>query len=224
MSPFRRSLPTSPDDPKLLETAGSLGQQLDIVGLNIRDIRWMEWIPAGRSARSIPSDWCTFLRHSMVMPARMMGKLTVEEWRPLIASSLMFEKKIRRTLRSRAFLLTGLPLIVSLALPITAAILLQMAWIIFLYPVLVLPLAYLGSRRYSSDLKKARLEADTQTSAVIGKNQLLDVLKKIDNMGLNDIDRLKTGRGGPRLAGLPSITERIENLQTVSSLNSYSTT
>ena len=158
------------------------------------------------------------------MPARMMGKLTVEEWRPLIASSLMFEKKIRRTLRSRAFLLTGLPLIVSLALPITAAILLQMAWIIFLYPVLVLPLAYLGSRRYSSDLKKARLEADTQTSAVIGKNQLLDVLKKIDNMGLNDIDRLKTGRGGPRLAGLPSITERIENLQTVSSLNSYSTT
>ena len=154
----------------------------------------------------------------------MMGKLTVEEWRPLIGSSLMFEKKIRRTLRGRAFLLTGLPLIVALAVPISAAIVLQMSWLIILYPVLVLPLAYLGGRRYSSDLKKARLEADTQASAVIGKDSLMAVLKKIDNMGLDDIDRLKTGRGGRRLAGLPSITERIENLQTVSSLNSYSTT
>jgi len=154
----------------------------------------------------------------------MMGKLTVEEWRPLIGSSLMFEKKIRRTLRGRAFLLTGLPLIVALAVPITAAIVLQMSWLIILYPVLVLPLAYLGGRRYSSDLKKARLEADTQASAVIGKDSLMAVLRTIDNMGLDDIDRLKTGRGGRRLAGLPSITERIENLQTVSTLNSYSTT
>ncbi|TMH95129.1 hypothetical protein E6H37_06140 [Candidatus Bathyarchaeota archaeon] len=224
MSRFRRSLPTSPDDPKLLEVASGLGQQLDIVGLNIRDIRWMEWIPAGRSARTVPSDWCTFLRHSMVMPARMMGKLTVEEWRPLVASSLLFEKKIRRTLRGRAFLLTGVPLIISLAVPISVAILLQMAWIIFLYPILVLPLAYLGGRSYSRDLKKARLEADTQVSALIGKDSFLNVLKKIDMMGLDDIDRLKTGRGGRRLAGLPSITERIENLQTASSLDRYSTT
>ncbi|TMI45396.1 hypothetical protein E6H19_04680 [Candidatus Bathyarchaeota archaeon] len=154
----------------------------------------------------------------------MMGKLTVEEWRPLVASSLLFEKKIRRTLRGRAFLLTGVPLIISLAVPISVAILLQMAWIIFLYPILVLPLAYLGGRSYSRDLKKARLEADTQVSALIGKDSFLNVLKKIDMMGLDDIDRLKTGRGGRRLAGLPSITERIEHLQTASSLDRYSTT
>ena len=158
------------------------------------------------------------------MPARMMGKLTVEEWRPLVASLLLFEKKIRRTLRGRAFLLTGMPLIISLAVPISVAILLQMAWIIFLYPILVLPLAYLGGRSYSRDLKKARLETDTQVSALIGKDSLLNVLRKIDVMGLDDIGRLKTGRGGRRLAGLPSITQRIENFQTVSSINSYSTT
>ncbi len=157
------------------------------------------------------------------MPARMMRKLTVEEWRPLIASSLVFEKKIKRSMRGGAFLFTGLPLILSLGGTIGAAIVLQMSWIIFLYPVFLFPLAILGGRRYSSDLKKARLEADTQASAVIGKNSLLDLLKKVDIMGLNDIDRLKTGRGGRRLAGLPSITERIQNLQTVSSLNSYST-
>src|SRR5712691_9692537 len=101
-------------------------------------------------------------------------------------------------------------------------ILLQMSWIIFLYPVLLFPLAILGGRRYNSDLKKARVEADTQTSTVIGKDPLLQVLKKIDMMGLADIDRLKSGRGGRRLASLPSITERIDNLQGLSSLASFS--
>ena len=184
----------------------------------------MEWIPAGRSTRSVASDWCSFLRHSMVMPARMMGKLTVEEWRPLIASSLVFEKKIKRSMRGRAFLLTGLPVILALGGTIGVAIVLRMSWVVFLYPVLLLPLAILGGRSYNSDLKKARLEADTQASVVVGKNSLLDVLKKIDLMGLNDIEKLKTGRGGRRLASLPSITERIENLRTVSSLNSYAAT
>ena len=157
----------------------------------------------------------------MVMPARMMGKLTVEEWRPLIASSILFEKRMKRKLRGKAFLLTALPVILALAVPIAAAIVFHAALLILLYPVLVLPLAYLGSRSYSSDLKKARLEADSQASAVIGKNQLLDILKKIDMMGLDDIDRLKTGRGGRRLAGLPSITERIQNLHGLSSLDRY---
>ena len=158
------------------------------------------------------------------MPARMMGKLTIEEWRPLIASSLTFEKKMKRRLRGRAFLLTGMPLIVSLVLPIAAAIVLRMAWIIFLYPLLFIPLGILGSKSYGRDLKKARLAADTQASIVVGKDSLLDVLKKVDMMRLDDIDKLKSGRGGRRLAGLLSITERIQNLQGLSSLDSYTTT
>ena len=158
------------------------------------------------------------------MPARMMGKLTVEEWRPIIAFSLVFEKRIKRSMRRTTFLLTGLPLIVSLGGTISAAFLLQMPWIIILYPALLFPLAILGSRRYNADLKKARLEADIQTLAVIGKDPLMQVLKKIDMMGLDDIERLKRGRGGRRLAGLPSVMERIEHLRGVSALSGYSTT
>jgi hypothetical protein len=154
----------------------------------------------------------------------MMGKLSVEEWRLLIASSLLFEKKMKRRLRGKAFLLTALPVILALAAPVAAAIVFHTALLILLYPVLVIPLAYLGNRSYSSDLKKARLESDIQASVVVGKDSLMGVLKKIDMMGLDDIDRLKTGRGGRRLAGVPSIIERIENLQTASSLNSYRTT
>jgi len=154
----------------------------------------------------------------------MMGKMTVEEWRPVIASSLVFEKKIKRSMRGTTFLLTGMPLIVALGGTIGVAILLQMAWIIILYPALLFPLAILGGRRYNSDLKKARLEADRQTSALIGKDPLLQVLRKIDTMGLNDVNLLKSGRGGRRLASLPSISERIDKLQGLSSLASFSST
>ncbi len=223
MSRFRTPLPTSPDDPRLLEVATSLDQQLDISKLNLKDVRWMEWVPAGRSARPVPSDWCFFLRHSMVMPAHMMGKLTVEEWRPLIASSLTYEKKLVRSLRGKAFLLTVLPLILVLAGMFAASILLQMSWIIFLYIVLIIPVGALGGRRYSSNMKQARLEADTQASAVTGKDPFLNVLKKIEMMGLNDVNRLKSGRRGRRVAGLPSIPERIENLQGFPSTTTFPT-
>ncbi len=173
----------------------------------------MDWNPAGRSVRLVPSDWCFFRRDSMIMPGRMMGKLTVEEWRPLIASSLIYEKKIARSLRGRMFLLTFLPLMLVLAGTFAASLLLRMSWIIFVYIILVIPVGALGSRRYGSDVKRARLEADTQGSALTGKDPFLNTIRKIDAMGLDDIDKLKSGRGGRRLAGLPSISERIENLQ-----------
>ncbi len=173
----------------------------------------MDWVPAGRSARPVPSDWCFFQRHSMIMPARMVGKLTVEEWRPLIASSLIYGKKIERSLRGRMFLLTFLPTILVLAGTFAASILLRMTWIIFLYIIVVIPVVALGSRRYSLDVKRARLEADTQASALAGKDSFLNTIRKIDATNLDDVDTLKKGRRGRRLAGFPSISERIENLQ-----------
>src|SRR3989442_11443014 len=83
-----------------------------------------------------------------------------------------------------------------------------MAWIIFLYPLLFVPLGILGSKSYGRDLK-ARLAADTQASIVVGKDSLLDVLKKVDMMRLDDIDKLKSGRGGRRLARPLNNTQRI---------------
>ena len=59
------------------------------------------------------------------------------------------------------------------------------------------PIGYIGRQELQYRSKEARLEADVQASAVVGKNLSLDVLKKIDNMGLNDVEGLKSGRGGP---------------------------
>lgn len=208
MSRFRRPLRTSPDDPRLLESAISLGQQLDISKLNLKDVRWMEWIPAG----PIPSDWCFFLRHSIVMPAHMIGKLAIEEWRPLIASSILYEKKLVPSLRGKSLVLFGLPTILFLTGIFVSTYFLRNALLLVIILVPLFISLSIGSRKYSSYLKRTRLEADTQASVLTGKDSFLDVLRKIDMMGLVDIERLKTDKRSRRDAGLPNITERIENL------------
>jgi hypothetical protein len=148
----------------------------------------------------------------------MMGRLTVEEWHPLIASSLIYEKKLTRTLRRRVayalsimFLLLGGPLI--------ANALLRMVWIAAFYIVFVVPAFLLARRLYYPYVKEARLKADTEASEVVGRDSLLDVFKKIDMMGLWDIEKRKAARGGwnSRSSGMPSMTQRIDNLQRYSS-------
>jgi hypothetical protein len=98
---------------------------------------------------------------------------------------------------------------------------LRISWFFFVYIVLIIPVGVLGGRRYSFLIKKARLEADTQASAVAGKDLFLNVLRKIDSMSLDDVDRLRRARRGRRMAGLPSISERIENLQGFPSAATY---
>src|SRR3989475_10592907 len=93
----------------------TLGQQLEIPKLNVREVRWSNIVPLGRSAVPIPSDWCFFfLRHAIVMPARMMGKLTPDEWRPLIGSSILYQKRLRRSAERKQVLYIGLPTFLAL--------------------------------------------------------------------------------------------------------------
>src|SRR5437870_11206756 len=77
MSRFRRPPPTSPDDAGIVELIASLGQQLEIPKLDVREVRWSKIVPVSRAAVPIPSDWCFLVRHAIAMPARMMGKLTI---------------------------------------------------------------------------------------------------------------------------------------------------
>src|SRR5207249_7964803 len=119
----------------------------------------MEWIPAGRSTRPVPSDWCSLLRHSLVMPARMMGKLTIEEWRPLIASSVLFQKKLRRSVDRRWWLYILLPTLLVLVGSTAVDVILRIYWISLIILLMVFPVIIVGNRHYGPYLKKARLDA-----------------------------------------------------------------
>ncbi len=217
MSPLRRPLPTSPDDPRLVEMTMSLGQQLEIPKLNVREVRWSNMVPLGRSAVPISSDWCFFFRHAIVMPARMMGKLTPDEWRPLIGSSILYQKRLRRSADRRQALYIVLPTFLALLSSGIIVGILKINWASLIVLLLIIPVFVVGNRRSRPYLKKAMLEADTKASALTGKESFLEVLRKIDIMRQGDAEMSKADERSRRRLALPSLVERVDNLQGIPS-------
>src|SRR6266571_9500223 len=217
MSPLRRPLPTSPDDPRLVEMTMSLGQQLEIPKLNVREVRWSNMVPLGRSAVPISSDWCFFFRHAIVMPARMVGKLTPDEWRPLIGSSILYQKRLRRSADRRQALYIVLPTFLALLSSGIIVGILKINWASLIVLLLIIPVFVVGNRRSRPYLKKAMLEADTKASALTGKESFLEVLRKIDTMRQRDAEMSKADERSRRRLALPSLVERVDNLQGIPS-------
>ncbi len=217
MSPLRRPLPTSPDDPRLVEMTMSLGQQLEIPKLNVREVRWSNMVPLGRSAVPISSDWCFFFRHAIVMPARMVGKLTPDEWRPLIGSSILYQKRLRRSADRRQALYIVLPTFLALLSSGIIVGILKINWASLIVLLLIIPVFVVGNRRSRPYLKKAMLEADTKASALTGKESFLEVLRKIDIMRQGDAEMSKADERSRRRLALPSLVERVDNLQGIPS-------
>jgi len=66
---------------------------------------------------------------------------------------------------------------------------------------------------FGTKMKKRRLEADVEVAKVLGRDQFLKVLSKIEGLGLDDVVRRTEKRGiGRHFSGKPSIPERIANL------------
>lgn len=209
------TVPTSPDDSRLLETANRLKGQLQIEAPDFSRIQWVEMVPSGRRAQPIPSDQVFYTRtNTILMPGQVQGKLTVEDWKPLMASSMIYDKKIVPALRWKLLLLRSLPSATFLILLFGVTFFIGGYFgALIIYLILAIVVNILTARRRVSILKTARLEADNQTRTVIGKQSLLSALKKIHSMDFKDIEALKTrARAGP-YRGLPTITERIENLR-----------
>ncbi len=221
MSQPRNPPVVSWDDQRLVETANGLAQQMGIFKVEVRKVIWKPWVLIGRRARPIPSDWAFLQGHNLVMPVHMVGKLSVEEWRPLIGSAIIHEKKTKRSLWPIAAFNTTLPLLLLLAV-FVIAIILDTPLIALLYFILIFPVSILGNRLYNPAQKRARLRADLEAGEILGRQQFVAALRKIDGMNLPDVQALKSGRKVRVAAGFPSITERIENLQGYSSSSSAS--
>ena len=131
-----------------------------------------------------------------------------------MASSLIYEKKTMRAIRWKLRSLTILPIAAVLVILLGLSILFGNFLVaIAFYLVIIVLVNIVTSRRRSLMLRDARLEADSQASTIVGKYRLLNVLKKINAMGLKDVEDRETPlkRGSVRF--LPTVKERIEHLQ-----------
>ncbi|TMI60754.1 hypothetical protein E6H16_07685 [Candidatus Bathyarchaeota archaeon] len=223
-----KAAPPHEDDSLLVEMVKQLSAELGVPSMAPNSLVWAALVPkdmldgstrqAGRFTRIAPGDQVRFVSQAMFLPADLRGELRLEEWRPLIASSLIF-RRIRWKLFLTKVALDWLPLsltLVSLILPLyffanrsywLAAFALSVPAGIFV----------VGQAGYNMAHKRLMLSADRQAVKLVGKQPFLDVLKKIDGLMVEDIEWIK-GRGRMRRAltiDRPGIDERIRNLDSV---------
>src|SRR6266581_2505214 len=87
------------EDEQILHLTGELCHQLNTPKLVPKKIFWKDvvQVPIAETSANIemPSDLVSTGKSNIVLPKRMQGVLTIEEWKPIIASSLIFMQWIR---------------------------------------------------------------------------------------------------------------------------------
>jgi len=216
------------DDGRILHDARLLCAQLGIRSLDLKGLSWASMDPRSsiRGAFEMPSDQCVIKNDILYLPEALKVNLGEDQLRPIIASSIIFYHtpriQMKETLALIGFLLAPMiAFIVTLALvgPILAPggppTLLSLLSI----PLLVAaPFVFIfyGGYLTSMTIRRLWLEADKIAAKIIGKETMLEALKKIGNLGFSDESRLRKRRNyllaNSQDSQRPSISERVENL------------
>lgn len=214
----------APEQQDILGISNELIEQLKIHSLRPASVFWTDYVPlmmpdseriapgAVPVGSEVPIGWCLFTWDKVFLPLEMKGKLENEEWRPLLASSLIYEVKLRNK-RYLGKMLVSTPLVID-----------AVGWLALLgvsnsdsgIPKLLLILDIVGlivaivvtgflSQWVS---RRLRLRADTLAAEHTGREALQTVLEKMKALGLVDSyagvgwdDRSK-----------PNLAERLTNL------------
>jgi len=195
-------------DMQLLHQVADICRALNL-NMQVKRLRWLD-----RAIWSkINSDDCRFAADGVLFPDRMKGRLEPKEWRPLMASSLTFHKRLVWNMPGS----TIVTVFITLGLMLLGAGIMSYAFggggaglPLFLYVVLVIG-PFLSNR--TTQLRKSqRLQADLEAAQTVGTQEFLSVLRKIGEMELKDV--LETEKRGfsRHFSSKPSVTERIANL------------
>ncbi len=198
----RRVAPPRPEDEKILEIVRELCGQLSYHSPEFQTVSWRDRIGARRMA----PDEVIVRPENLLLSARAMGRLTLEGWRPILASGLIYHKNLGRWY-FRRMMTTMVPVIILLV----PALLLDFRYLsgervlfeLVLYSLIALTLVQ--GARLLLYLKKMWFRADEQAARVVGREQLVSSLTK---MGLIDPSATKRKKGLVH----PSISERIQHL------------
>ena len=226
------------DEQDILTIAQELIEQLNISSFKPVSVSWAEDLPwtnvdsekpvpelAGFVKRDVPVGWCVFTWDRVILSTEMKGKLGPEEWRPLLASSLIYEARLSLR-RNIGFVFLSTPIIIDAV----------GWWELFAVStpasgipalLLIIDIAGLfGTLLLSGFLvkwftRRLRLRADTLAAEHVGRETLERVLEKMKTLGLVDTYAgLTWGKGYPfsfeLMNGRPTLAERITNLNRTS--------
>lgn len=226
---MQNSSDSEPDE-KILDITRQLCQRLDIPNYKPTTVHWRASLPSsglrgskGRWA-AWPHDKIMLARSTVALSSEMKTRLDPDEFGPLVASELIYAKKLKTQVRL-GFLASLIATVAIFAAeliflpqllpqPITSTsrtgdtttqplgsfITLLTGPLIVIFGTMIPTVMY---------ARRVRLQADISTEKVLGANSLLKILNKIASLG----DKSLTGRRAARGAYLPSLKKRIANLQ-----------
>ncbi len=206
----RRYVPMNPEDQGIVDIARELCQRLGITRIHPQTVSWRE----KRGLVRVPPDLVFFAMDNIMLPKSLMGKLEPEEWKPLLASSLIYHWKSQSKV-ALGMIVRTIPIV--LLLPVGLVFLdrilsnqFRLFRIILLAVYLPLSLIAVVYSQILSlrNMKRVRLDCDRRAAELAGPENLLRALKKIESL---DIEKPR------RLAHLvrPSIQQRINHLQSL---------
>ena len=216
--------PSSSEDSELAAVAMEVCRQMGYPQFHPFLVSWQKWSPIrGDTPRVLASDQCVVLDDRLVLPQSMKGRLTVEEWRPLIASSLVLYYSKARRRANRIMLARILTLILFEVAAVVAGALLYPnltttpgplpepfgALMITLFVSIVALLLYTRAHVQrviwlNSDGLACRKMGGTKT--------MLEVLNKIRGMHLDDVEKAEKSHFPTFSHGRPKISDRIAYL------------
>jgi hypothetical protein len=205
----RGTIPVHPEDERILAIIRELCTQLNYYKFNIQTISWKSRI----GARRFPLDAMIIIPrfHVLQLSQQAMGRLSPDEWRPILASGLLYYKNL-----NRGMLKAIVPsLVAALLSPLTILAdfkLLGNDQNLILREIILIPffvILALGFFFFTRFHKRFYLENDYKASRIVGKESLTSSLTKLGSI---DPNMTKGKRGFFR----PSIQERIHHLTTFS--------
>ena len=201
----RRNVPVHPEDEKILSIFKEVCAQLNYYKFNIQAISWKGRI----GARRFPPDALIIIPrfHILQLSDRAMGRLSPEEWRPILASGLLYYKNLNRGML-KAILPTMAIALLSPFIILADVKLLGSSQFGVLYDLLIIALIIilmLSILPFMILHKKLYLEMDDKAIQIVGKESLIASLTKLASIDQSTTTG-KTGFFRPR------IQERIQHL------------
>ncbi len=201
----------NPEEDQILADANDLFRTLDMTYLQVKTLSWKK------------TNRIEVVEDELILPSRLKGKLAVSDWTPLIASSVLYDRdKGRRYLMIRRGRATS-PLMKELVIPLAISDLLLGGAILLILrtqgPIFLISwqvaftswfafAAFIIWRTFFRKPRSLQLQADREAAEFVGKESVLKILQKLQELGLSDV------RSNPtkRLRISPTIRERIEKL------------
>lgn len=156
-----------------------------------------------------------FQKRNLLLPLRLKGKLNSEEFRALIAAYLL-EQKTGLGKFAISFAKIFLPLIVyAIVFTYEVHTIVSIPYADLAWGIGYVVIAAFSMKLLLAQGKKQSLEIDLMTAQLVGREFLLGVFKKIDDLKLHDLERLSAKRDlRAKCLSLfkVSLQERIDNL------------